>query len=147
MPGTEVPGIVVRADWSGPGSAGRLLLLGQLLAGLLVDRLHAELDLAPVVEADDLDLDLVALLEDVGDLLHPIGLHLRNVDEAVAGAEEVHDGAEVDDLHDLAVVDLADLRLGDDDLDPVDRRLAGRVVDRRDLDRAVVPDVARKSGG
>src|SRR3546814_19527725 len=94
MPGTEVPGIVVRADWSGPGSAGRLLLLGQLLAGLLVDRLHAELDLAPVVEADDLDLDLVALLEDVGDLLHPIGLHLRNVDEAVAGAEEVHEGAE-----------------------------------------------------
>src|SRR3546814_14213729 len=101
MPGTEVPGIVVRADWSGPGSAGRLLLLGQLLAGLLVDRLHAELDLAPVVEADDLDLDLVALLEDVGDLLHPIGLHLRNVDEVVAGAEEVHEGAEVDDLHDL----------------------------------------------
>ena len=33
---------------------------------------------------------------------------LGDVDEAVLGAEEVHEGAEIDDLDDLAVVDLAD---------------------------------------
>ena len=41
-------------------------------------------------------------------------------------AEEIHEGAEVDDLDDLAVVDHADFRLGDDAADPVDGGLRGR---------------------
>ena len=60
------------------------------------------------------------------------------MNQAVAGAEEVHEGAEIDDLHDLAVVDHADFRLGDDAIDPVDRALCGFAIDRSDLDQAVV---------
>ena len=41
---------------------------GQLVAGLLVDGAHAELDLAAVVDGQDLDLHLVAFLDHVGDL-------------------------------------------------------------------------------
>ena len=48
---------------------------------------------------------------------------LRDVHEAVLGAEEVHEGAEVHHLDDGALVDRADFRLGGDRLDPVDRRL------------------------
>src|SRR5437762_3435257 len=36
----------------------------QILAGLLVDLAHAELHLAAVVEAEDLDLDRIAHLDD-----------------------------------------------------------------------------------
>ena len=48
----------------------------------------------------------------------------RDVHEPVAVAEEVHERAEVDDLDHLAVVDHAHLGLGDDRLDPLDRRSA-----------------------
>jgi hypothetical protein len=40
----------------------------------------------------------------------------RDVDEAVLGAEEVHEGAEVGGLDDGAFVDFADFRLGTIDL-------------------------------
>ena len=63
------------------------------------------------------------------------------MDEAVLRAEEIHEGAEVDDLDDGAVVDQPDLRLRRDRLDPVDRRLDRLAVGGRDLDRAVVGDV------
>jgi hypothetical protein len=46
---------------------------------------------------------------------------LRDVDEAVLGAEEVHERAEVHGLHDLALVDRADLGFRRDRLDPLDR--------------------------
>src|SRR5215813_12404414 len=98
--------------------AGSLGPPGQVFAGGLVDRLHAELDLAAIVHADDLHLDGIADLDDVAHGLHPVRRQLADVDEAVAAAEEVHEGAEVDDLHDLAGVDNADLRLGDDAADP-----------------------------
>jgi hypothetical protein len=38
----------------------------QILPALLVDLAHAELDLAAIVEAEDLDLDRIAHLDDVG---------------------------------------------------------------------------------
>ncbi len=117
-----------------------------ILAGRLIDLLHAELDLAAVVEAENLDLDLVADLDDVGDLADALRRQLADVDEAVARSEEVHEGAEIDDLDDLAVVDDAELRLGDDAADPVDRRLRGIGVDRRDLDRAVILDIDLGAG-
>src|SRR6185312_1680161 len=134
------------ADPRGGGSAGRLGLPGDVLAGGLIDRLHAELDLAAIVHADDLDLDEIADLDDIGDGLDPLGRQLADVNEAVATAEEVHEGAEIDDLHDLAAVDDADLRLRDDAADPVDRGLRGLGVDGRHLDRAVVLDVDLGTG-
>src|SRR5437870_13501968 len=93
----------------------------EILSGLLVDLAHAELDLAAVVEAEDLDLDRVADLDDIGDLADPLRRQLADMDKPVARAEEVHKGAEIDDLDDLAVVDRAGLGLGDDAADPVDR--------------------------
>src|SRR6202011_1413481 len=70
------------------------LLLGlEILAGHLIDRLHRQARLAAIVEAEQLDLDLVAFLDDVGGLLHPVGRELADVDEAVLGAEAVPESA------------------------------------------------------
>src|SRR5581483_4047582 len=72
------------------------LLLGlEVLAGGLVDHLHRQPHLAAVVEAEQLDLDLVAFLDDVRGLLHPVRRQLADVDEAVARAEEVHERTEL----------------------------------------------------
>src|SRR5215510_10569290 len=64
-------------------------------ASRLVDDFHGEAHLAALVEAEKLHFDLVAFLDDVGDLLHPAWRELADVHEAVFGAEEVHEGAEV----------------------------------------------------
>src|SRR2546421_5089756 len=118
------------------------LLLGlEVLAGDLVDRLHRQPRLAAIVEAEQLNLDLVAFLDDVGGLLHAVRRELADVDEAVLGAEEVHEGAELHHLDHGAVIDLADLRIGGDRLDPLDRGLDGFAIGGSDLHGAVVVDV------
>src|SRR5437667_6193019 len=89
------------ALWRGVG-----LVRLEVLAGGLVDRLHRQPRLAAVVEAEQLDLDLVAFLDDVGGLLHAGGSELTDVDQAVLGAEEVHEGAELHHLDHGALVDL-----------------------------------------
>ncbi len=48
-------------------------------------------DLAALVEAEELDPDLVAFLDDVGGLADALVGELADVDEAVLGAEEVHE--------------------------------------------------------
>src|SRR6185437_4208114 len=70
--------------------AGRLarrsfgLLPGlQVFAGRLVDRLHRQTRFAAIVETKQLDLDLVAFLDDVGGLLHAVGCELADVDQPV----------------------------------------------------------------
>src|SRR5690242_6467490 len=82
-------------------AAGR----AEILAGLLIDLPQAELDLAAVVKAEDLDLDLIADLDDVRHLADALLRQLADMDEPVAGAQEVHEGAEIDDLDDLAGID------------------------------------------
>src|SRR6266849_5401891 len=133
-----------------PLSRRRLGLLARtvadVLAGRLVDLLHAELDLAAVVEAEDLDLHLVAHLYHIGDFPDTLRCQLADVDETVLGAEEIHEGAKIDDLDDLAVVDDAELGLRDDAADPVDCRLRGVAVDGGDLDRAVILDIDLGAG-
>src|SRR4029077_9133234 len=121
--------------------------VAEILAGLLVDLAHAELDLAAIVEAEDLDLDGVADLDDVGHLADALRRQLADMNQPVARAEEVHESAEIDDLDDLAIVDRVGLRLRDDAADPVDRRLGRVGVDRSNLDRAVVVDVDLGAGG
>src|SRR5258708_6332271 len=61
--------------------------------------------------------------------------------QAVARSEEVHEGAEIHDLDDLAFVDFADFGFRHDRLDPLQRRLDGFSVGARHLDGAVVLDV------
>src|SRR5258708_22090891 len=115
--------------------AFRLLFGLEVFAGLLVDHLHRQPDLTAFVEAQQLDLHLVAVLDDIRGLLHPSRRELADVHEAVARAEEIHECAEVHHLHDRAVVDHPDLRIGRNRLDPVDGgldRLAGRRGDLED---------------
>src|SRR5580704_229546 len=86
---------------------GRLFLApaaAEVFAGLLVDLTHAQLDLAAVVKAQDLDLDRIADLDHVRCFADSLLRQLADVDEAVLGAEEVHEGAEIDDLDHLAIV-------------------------------------------
>ena len=64
---------------------------------VLVDGLHRQLDLAAVVEAEDLHLHLVADLDHVRHLLDPLGPQLGDVDEAVA-SRGFDEGAEVHHL-------------------------------------------------
>src|SRR5262245_46188605 len=75
----------------------RRLALGarDLLAGGLVDDLHGQAHLAAVVEAEQLDEDLLALLHHLAHRLRPPLRELGDVDEAVLLAEEVHEGAEL----------------------------------------------------
>src|SRR5439155_18277587 len=124
-----------------------LAVVAEILAGFLVDLAHAELDLAAVVEAENLDLDGVADLDDVGHLADALRRQFADMDEPVTRTEEVHEGAEIDGFDDLAIVDGADLGLGDDPPNPVDRRLRGVGVDRGNLDRAVIVDVDLRAGG
>src|SRR5262245_58935600 len=114
---------------------------GDLLAGRLVDDLHGEAHLATVVEAQQLDPHLLALLDDHLHGLGPTLGQLRDVHQAVLGAEEVHESAELHDLDDLALVDLADLGLGRDAADTGERRLDRLALGGGDLDRAVILDV------
>src|SRR5215469_16293426 len=92
------------------GLFGRVVLLlvsRDFLAGRLVDDLHRQADLAALVEAEELDPDLLAFLDDVLRLGNALGSELRDVDEAVTGAEEVDEGAEIGSLDDRAFIDLA----------------------------------------
>src|SRR3546814_15610438 len=67
--------------------------------------------------------------------------------DLVLAAHEVHERAEIDDVDDLAVVNLADFGLFDDALDPDARRLDLADVGRGDLDHALVIDVDLGAGG
>src|ERR1700732_291559 len=105
----------------------------EVFAGLLVDLAHAELDLSPIVEAQHFDFDIVAELDDVGDLADPLRGELADVNEPVARSEKIHEGAKIDDFHALAIVDDADFGLGHDAANPVDRGLRRISVYRGDL--------------
>src|SRR5258708_29507609 len=116
----------------------RLLLGLEVFAGHLIDRLHRQTRLAAVVEAEKLDLDLVAFLDDVGGLLHAVGRELADVDETVLGAEEVHEGAELHHLDHGAGIDLFGLPIGGVHLIPLDRGLVRLGAAGSDLNRALV---------
>lgn len=60
------------------------------------------------------------------------------MNQPVTRSEKIHEGAEIDDFHDLAIVDDADFGFGHNAADPVDRSLRRISVDRGDLDRAVI---------
>src|SRR5690606_8331073 len=84
--------------------------------------------------------------DDVGRLFDPLVPHLRHMDQAVLAAHEVHEGAEVDDVDHLAVVDLADFRLFHDALDPRASGLDLAEIGGADLDHAFVVDIHLRAG-
>src|SRR6185312_6281622 len=123
------------------GTVAVLTRVVNVLGGRTERFFTAEADLPLAVDRDDLDQDLVALLEDVGHLVDPLGVELRDVDEAVGARQYLHEGAEVDDATHHAIVELPHLRLGRQALDDVDRLLGRRVIRRSDADGPVVLDV------
>jgi len=72
----------------------RLLLGLEVFAGGLVDHLHRQARLAAVVEAEQLTLTLSPSLTTSEVFCTRFAAKLRNMHEAVLGAEEVHEGAE-----------------------------------------------------
>mmetsp|Transcript_78776 Transcript_78776/g.218920 ORF Transcript_78776/g.218920 Transcript_78776/m.218920 type:complete len:772 (-) Transcript_78776:1232-3547(-) len=112
----------------------------------LDQRLHRQLDAALLVGLEHLDLDDLAFLQEVGHLLDALVGDLADVQQAVLAREQVHEGAEVQDLDDRAFVDLADFDLGRDLLDALlgQRGLLG--IGRGDGDGAVFADVDGRTG-
>ncbi|MPM13199.1 hypothetical protein SDC9_59554 [bioreactor metagenome] len=157
-------GLAVGAAAATRGAVGRGLLGLTVALGLLVRVLRLGIgglglldhrgkgQLAAVVDLGDLDLDLLADLDDVLDVLHPLATvqltQLGDVQQAVLAREQGDERAEVDDLDDGAEVALADLghrRVGDG----VDHRaggLGGLAGGRTDVDGAVVLDRDVRAG-
>ena len=64
------------------------------------------------VERDDLELELLALVDDVARMSDALMAELADVDEALQPVADADEGAEVDELRDRAVDDVADLEVG-----------------------------------
>src|SRR5581483_4737237 len=121
---------------------------GQVLARrLALQHLDGhQAQLAAVVHFADLDLDLVADVHHVVDVLDPLAAvqlaDLRDVQQAVLAGQQADERAErrgLDDRAEEALAHLGHVRVRD----RVDRgpgRLRGRAVGRADVDRAVVLD-------
>src|SRR5438445_2727856 len=123
------------------------LLDRQTLGRQLLERgLAAQIEPALAVDLDRLDDYIVA---DVAHLFHPLDAvvgELGDVDQAVLSRQHFDERTERHDPHDLAFVDLADLDLVGEPLDPVDGLLAALLVDSRDEDTAVVFHVDLRPG-
>src|SRR5690606_20964278 len=85
-------------------------------------------------------------LDHIGGLGNAVGSQLRNVNQTVARAEEVHESAEVRGLDDRAFVDFADFRFGNDRMNPLLGGFDFLAVRRCDLHRAVIFDVDLGAG-
>ena len=104
-----------------------------------------ERDLAAIVDLDDDDLDLVAHVEDILDLLHAALGDAGNVQQAVLAGQQVHEGAErLDGDHATGVL-LARLGNLDDELDALDGLIDG-LAGAADKDGAVFLNVDRSAG-
>src|SRR4029453_16345426 len=126
---------VTRAAVTAVAPAGTVTALGgRRLLALGADLV--EVDLAALVDVGDLDLDLVADVEEVLDLLDPLAVaHLGDVQQAVPPGDERDERAERGRLHDRAeelVAHLGHGRVGDR-VDPLPGRLGGRAVGRADV--------------
>src|SRR3546814_558284 len=107
----------------------------------LVDRLHLQADATLLVDFQHLDLDQIAFLELVGNLLDTLVGDLRHVHEAILARGNGDECAEVHDLGDLAFVNPARLDIGGDLFDPCLGCLRGNGVGRGDDDGAIVLDI------
>ena len=104
-----------------------------------------ERDLTAIVDLDDDDLDLVAHVEDVLDLLHTTLGDAGDVQQAVLTGQQIHEGAEgLNGDHATGVL-LARLGNLDDELDALDGLIDG-LAGAADKDGAVLLDVDRSTG-
>ena len=115
----------------------------------LLGLLEAEAEaMALGVERDDLELERLALVDDVARVGDALVGQLADVDQALEPVADAHERAEVDELGDRAVDDVADLEVGHRRvprirLEPADRQAdpAALVVDVDDLGLDLLADV------
>ena len=123
---------------------------GRSLLGLL----EAEAEAMTLgVEGDDLELQRLALVDDVARMGDTLVRELADVDEALEAILDAHEGAEVDDLGDGAVDHVADLEVRDRRLPRIGQQAADReadattlVVDVDDLGLDLVTDLVGALG-
>src|SRR5688572_11042119 len=111
-----------------------------------VDVAHAQAHAALAIDLEHLDAHDVAFLELVADAFDALVGDLRDVHETVAARQDRDERAEIHEACHFALIDAADLDVGRDELDALNRGAAGFAVDGCDLDRAVVLDVDRRAG-
>src|SRR6266705_3301642 len=123
----------------------QLFLVGQ--RRLVAERhLAAEPRLAVAVDLDHLDQHVVALGEDVVDGADPRVGDLGDVEQPLGVGNDLHEGAELDDLLHLPEVDPVQLHLATDVLDDGQGLLYGRIVGREHGHAAIVLDVDLGAG-
>src|ERR1051326_1558059 len=122
--------------------------LGVLLGGLLlrVYSFHRQAHAALVVGFQHLDLHDLAFLQVIGNGVHALVADLRDVQQAVASGQELHDGAEVEQAQHRPLVDLAHFDVGRDVLDALLRRISALGRDAGNGDGAVVLDLDGGAG-
>ena len=105
------------------------------------------------VEADDLELEDLALVHDVARVGHALVRQLADVDQALEALADPDEGAEVDELRDRAVDDVADIEVRDGRLPRIGLEAADRqadpaalVVDVDDLGLDLVTDLVAGLG-
>src|SRR6185295_13689351 len=94
--------------------------------------LHRQAQPALVVGLEHLDLDDLAFLDVIGDLVDALLGDLRDVQQTVLAGQDLHDRAEIEQAEHRAFVDASDFHFGGDFLDALLRRLAGVGIDRCD---------------
>ena len=123
---------------------------GRRLLGLLEAQAQA---MALGIEADDLELEDLALADDVARMGHALVGQLADVDEAFEAVAHPHESAEVDELGDRALDDVTDPEVRDGrvpgvGLEAADREAdpAALVVDVDDLGLDLVTDLVAGFG-
>src|SRR6185295_5629420 len=81
-----------------------------------------------------------------GGLVDSLLSELADVNEAIFGAVEIHEGAEVNCLHDRTVINHADLGIGSKRFDPFDRGINRLGLGRSNFYGAVILDIDLGAG-
>ena len=150
----SLPALRALAPLARGGDRRRCAGLGHGAHRRLLGLLEAEPQaMALGVEADDLELEGLALVHHVARMGHALVRQLADVDQALEALPDPDEGAEVDELRDRAVDDVADLEVRDRrlprvGLEPADREAdpAALVVDVDDLGLDLVADLVAGLG-
>src|SRR6185503_20369609 len=122
---------------------------GRRFPGIHVARkglLAAQLDLSFPVDPDHLDQDRISFVDDVLDALDPVGLELRDVDQAVFTRRDLDEGAERHHPANGSGVDASDLGIFGDPTNDLPRAIPVRPAEGGDANFAGVLDVDLGAG-
>src|SRR5574340_1220999 len=85
---------------------------------LIQQGLHAQADFAFFIHLQDLDPNNLTFLDVVAHVVDPLVGDLRDMKQAVAAGNQIHDGSKVEDSNHRPLIDAAHLHLRRDLLDP-----------------------------